>query len=49
VTRETDKTKSQGPKEKKRTAKKLSIKDLRPRKEIKGGAEPIAETRLRTK
>lgn len=49
MSRETTKGTNKGQKKKKLAIKKLAIKDLQPRKEIKAGVEPINWDRLRTK
>ncbi len=47
MSRETGKAKNKG--QKRLAVKKVSIKDLQPKKEIKAGASPINGDRLRTK
>ncbi len=47
MSRETGKAKNKG--QKRLAVKKVAIKDLQPKKEIKAGAEPINTNRLRTK
>ena len=49
MSREPGKAKSKGQKKKKLAVTKVAIRDLQPRKEIKAGAEPISDKRLRTK
>lgn len=47
MSRETGKAKNKG--QKRLVVKKVSIKDLQPRKEIKAGIDPVNGNRLRTK
>jgi hypothetical protein len=49
MSRGTGKAKERGPRSKKLATKKVAIKDLQPKKDVKGGVEPINANRLRTR
>jgi hypothetical protein len=49
MSRETGGAKNRGQRKKRLAVKRVAIKDLQPRKEIKAGVEPINWDRLRKK